>query len=173
MQNKTKKCISAFITFLIFVIVTGCASVRYITPQVIKNDITLSNLSESSTKVIVTDYRLAVFPDDVCNSIQKQLTQSLSKAAPLSDVESTLTVDVIEYKSFFTHNEWHGEIKLKVILKNADNKLLGSWDIYETTKRANIWGYTTAKQVSQEVYEKAMSHLIAVLNNEVTLEVHQ
>ena len=38
------------------------------------------------------------------------------------------------------------------MLKNADNKLLGSWDIYETTKRANIWGYATAKQTAQEAY---------------------
>ena len=62
-------------------------------------------------------------------------------------------------------------MKLKVILKNANDKLLGSWDIYETTKLANLWGYATAKQVSQEVYEKAMSYLISVLNNEVKLDV--
>ena len=173
MQNKMKKSFSTLSAFfLISYIITGCASVRYITPQVVKNELTLNNLPANKTKVIVTDYRLSTYTDDVCTSIQKQLIQALSQDAALSDVTYILTVDVIEYKSFFTHNEWHGEMKLKVILKNANDKLLGSWDIYETTKLANLWGYATAKQVSQEVYEKAMSYLISVLNNEVKLDVY-
>jgi len=87
---------------LIGSIITGCTSLRSITPHVVKTELSLNKLPADKTRVIVTDYRLGTYTDDVCSSIQEQLTQALSHDAILSAVQCTLTVDVIEYQSFLS-----------------------------------------------------------------------
>ncbi|MEL3909021.1 MAG: hypothetical protein P1P64_08465 [Treponemataceae bacterium] len=88
MQNKIKKCIKMLgVFFLVGTIITSCASVRYVTPQVAKTELALRNFSSTNTQVVVTDYRVGSHADEVCSTIQKQLTQALSQDdVALSDV---------------------------------------------------------------------------------------
>ncbi len=164
MRNTVNRYYIFSITFFTILLIASCSTVKYVTPQVVKTNLSLNNLHASNTKINVVDYRLGKHTDDVRTGIYTQLMQLLSQENSISGHTYTLTVDVIEYKSFFTYSKWHGEISLKVRLTMETGEILGSWDIAETTERFNMWGYNTAQEVSQEVYEKALSKLIASIN---------
>ena len=153
-----------FAIFSIVFLITNCSTVKYATPQPIKTDLTLKNLPANSTKINIVDYRLNKHADDMCSRAYTQLMQLLAQENASSDYAYILTVDVIEYKSFFTFAKWHREIDIKASLSIETGEILGSWDIAETTERFNMWGYGTAKEVLQEAYEKALSKLIASIN---------
>jgi len=165
MDGHYKKRIPVWLMLItnIFICIS-CSTTRSVTPQVALKTVALKKLPVNGTKVIVNDYRIGAHTDNICASIQTQLMQALSRDANIEKNNYVLTVDVIFYQSFYTFINWHGEIKLKVVLTTGSNEVIGRWDIDEKTAQANMWGYLTAKQVAQEAYEKAISHLIAAIN---------
>ena len=164
-MKKNKRLYFIAFCFIFICFFTACSTTKNFKPNIISNsNMVLENLPLQKTTIIVNDKRLAKADDDIAICMQEQLTQALSKKDTLNDQTYTLTIDIIAYKSFFTFAEWNAELALTVNLKE-NNTTAGSWEIEETAKRSNVKGYTTAKEVSQDVYEKAVAKLIVAINN--------
>ena len=154
--------------FCIFTIV-GCAQVKNYSPNTLSKSYILTNFSCNKTKVNVNDFR-ANSSDDVynlCNIIKQQIESSLSTNQ--TKYSYIISVDIIEHKSFFTLGNWNAETLLRVNITTSSGNEIASFDATGRASLSNMCGYSTAKAVSQEAYNLAISDLMSKLSHVKTI----
>lgn len=83
-------------------LVIGCAQTGSYAPEPITATYSLDNFSRENLQVVVRDLRAERDNSDaLILAIQSQISNSLAERAPTHN-RYTLTVDVIEHRSFFT-----------------------------------------------------------------------
>jgi hypothetical protein len=157
--------ISQFLLLLALgALLSGCAQTRQFTPSAAPTRYQLHGLPANIVEVQVNDLRPEQLAKDALSQVLKaQLVTSLSPdPAPATTPHCRLIVDVIEHRAFFTLGNWNASTRLRVRLFAA-SKALGQWDATGSSSRSNMFGYTTAKAVSQDSYNIAVADLLSSL----------
>ena len=162
-----KKTFPYFAFLLIFIVViTGCAQTKQYTPQPIGTQYTLTGMPSDLVRIQVNDFRAE-------KENSEQLTQAIKGEilSALSPEEITgsrsfykLHVDILEHRSFLTFGNWNGSTKLRIKLIDPQNNIIGNWSAEGKTHRSNMWGYATAKAVSQDAYNIAIADMMSNLS---------
>jgi hypothetical protein len=79
-------------------------------------------------------------------------------------VHYRLNIDIIEHRSFFTLGNWNASTKLRIKLIDPKNNIVGNWSAEGNAHRSNMWGYATAKAVSQDAYNIAVADMMSTLS---------
>lgn len=154
--------------FCIFTIV-GCAQVKNYSPNALSKSYTLTNFPRNKTEVNVNDFRANSSDDgyNLCNMIKQQIESSLSTNQ--TKYSYIISVDIIEHKSFFTLGNWNAEILFRVNITTSSGNEIALFDVTGRASLSNMWGYSTAKAVSQEAYNLAISDLMSKLSHVKTI----
>lgn len=162
-----KKYFSRF-TFLLLLIValTGCAQTKQYTPQPIGTQYNLSGMPADLVRVKVNDFRAEKEnSDQLTQAIKGQILSALSPEKIAGNRSFyNLQVDIIEHRSFFTLGNWNASTKLRIKLIDPQNNIIGNWSAEGNAHRSNMWGYATAKAVSQDAYNIAVADMMSTLS---------
>jgi len=144
----------------------GCAQTKQYTPSPSATAYQLAGLPANIVDVQVNDLRPDAGADEAFkNVLRGQLLAALSsQVAHESANRYSLTVDIIEHRSFFTLGNWNASTRFRIRLKGAGSSILGQWDATGTARRSNMWGYVTAAAVSQDSYNIAVADLMSSLS---------
>ncbi len=63
------------------------------------------------------------------------------------------------------HRNWNALTKLRIKLIDAQNNVIGNWNAEGNAHRSNMWGYETAKTVSQDAYNIAVADMMSTLSS--------
>jgi hypothetical protein len=142
-----------------------CAQTRQFTPSAAQARYQLHGLPANIVEVQVNDLRPEQSAGDTLPQVLKaQLVTSLSpNPAPVATTHYRLTVDVIEHRAFFTLGNWNASTRLRARLIDASGKALGQWEATGSANHSNMFGYATAKAVSQDSYNIAVADLLSSL----------
>lgn len=152
--------------FFLIVAITGCAQTKQYTPQSIVSQYTLTGMPSELVRIQVNDFRAEKEnSEQLIQAIKGQILSALSpvKIAGSRDLY-VLQVDIIEHRSFFTLGNWNASTKLRIKLIDSQNIMIGNWSAEGNAHRSNMWGYTTAKAVSQDSYNIAIADMMSNLS---------
>ncbi len=151
------------LTFALFVF--GCAQTALFTPVFSNSHVVLSNLPQNLIAVDVRDFR-PNSNDDFVSILKEQVTSALGAAFNTSDeTKYTIKIDIIEHRSYFTLGNWNASTALNVKLYNATDEIIYQFEIHADAHRSNMFGYKTARDVSQDSYDSAVSQLFSRLSS--------
>jgi hypothetical protein len=155
---------------LFIVALTGCAQTRQYTTQSIGAQYSLAGMPADLVRVKVNDFRAEKEnSDQLTQAIKGQILSALSpEKIAVNRSFYNLQVDIIEHRSFFTLGNWNASTKLRIKLIDPQNNLIGNWNAEGNAHRSNMWGYETAKAVSQDAYNIAVADMMSTLSS-VTL----
>ena len=144
----------------------GCAQSKVYAPAPAAIRVQLRGLPVNLIAVEVTDLRAERPADDSLSAIlREQLISSLGEAdSSQSLARHRLLLDIIEHRSYFTLGNWHGSTHLRARLVAPGGQVSGPWEATGSAHRSNMFGYQTAKAVSQESYNAAIADLLSALN---------
>ncbi len=153
-------------TLLVCVFLTSCAQTKQYTPRPAATLYQLAGLPANVVDVKVSDLRPEVGVDDGLGSVLRaQLLAALSpQPASAATGRYTLSVDIIEHRSFFTLGNWNGATRFRIKLISATGSVIGQWDATGTARLSNMWGYATAVAVSQDAYNVALADMMSSLS---------
>jgi hypothetical protein len=139
----------------------GCAQVKQYTPQIVPIRYSLDNLSLSHCSVDVHDLR----PDgsDRLSEILRAQVLSAMSDKSLKNYYK-ISIDIIAHSASFTFGNWNGLTKLRINILDQNNKSYDSFESIGTASRSNLFGYTTAEEVSQDAYNTAISDMFSKLS---------
>jgi hypothetical protein len=83
---------------------------------------------------------------------------------PTAHSHYTLTVDVIEHRSFFTLGNWNASTRLKWRVQQGSGSTLREGVPVGEGHRSNMAGYLKARAVSQDSFNVAMADLMSSLS---------
>ena len=142
----------------------GCAQTGSYAPEPITATYSLDNFSRANLQVVVRDLRAERDNSDaLILAIQSQISNSLTAKATTHN-RYTLTVDVIEHRSFFTYGNWNAVTRLRWRVQRVDGSLVREGQSIGEGHRSNMLGYATAKAVSQDAFDSAMADLLSSLS---------
>ena len=152
--------------FIIIVFLSGCAQTKHYVPQPIKAQYNLTSMPVDIVRVQVNDLHAErINSVQLIQNIKEQIINALSSEKQNVNLSYyNLNIDIIEHRSFFTLGNWNASTKLGVKLMNSKNNLMGSWNAVGNAHRSNLWGYATAKTVSQNAYNIAIADMISALS---------
>lgn len=163
-----KKIFSLF-TFLalLTVVLTGCAQTKQYTPQPIGTQYDLSGMPADLVRVQVNDLRAErKNSEQLVQGIKGQILSALSQKKIVGDRPLyRLNIDIIEHRSYFTLGNWNASTKLRIKLIDPKNNMVGNWNAEGSAHRSNMWGYATAKAVSQDAYNIAVADMMSTLSS--------
>ena len=149
---------------LICTLFLGCAQTGLYAPKPVTATYRLENFSKSNLQIVVRDLRAERSNSvELISAIQSQISNALTKK-PTPHSHYTLTVDVIEHRSFFTLGDWNAPTRLKWRVKQANGSVLREGVSVGEGHRSNMAGYLTAGAVSQDAFNVAMADLISSLS---------
>jgi hypothetical protein len=94
-------------------VLLGCAQIGSYAPKPVAASFRLDNFSKSNLQIIVRDLRAERSNSvELISAIQSQISNALIER-PTRRSHYTLTVDVIEHRSFFTLGNWNASTRLK------------------------------------------------------------
>ncbi len=152
--------------FLLIVTPAGCAQTKQYTLQPIGTKYSLTGMPADLVRVQINDFRAE-------KENSEQLTQTIKGQilSVLSPEEITgnrsfynLNIDIIEHRSFFTLGNWNASTKLRIKLIDSKGTIIGNWNAEGNAHRSNMWGYATAKAVSQDAYNIAIADMMSLLS---------
>lgn len=162
-----KKYFSRFsFLFILIVVFAGCAQTKQYTPQPIGTQYSLSGLPSDVVRVQVNDLRAEKEnSEQLIQAIKGQILSALSseKIAGSRSLYN-LQIDIIEHRSFFTLGNWNASTKLRIKLIDSKNNIIGNWNAEGNAHRSNMWGYATARAVSQDAYNVAVADMMSNLS---------
>jgi len=124
----------------------------------------LDNFSKSNLQVVVRDLRAERSNSvELISAIQSQISNALAEKASVHN-RYTLTVDVIEHRSFFTLGNWNASTRLKWRVQEGNGSILREGVSLGEGHRSNMAGYLTAGAVSQDSFNVAMADLMSSLS---------
>ena len=97
------------------------------------------------------------------SAIQSQISNALLERA-VTHRRYTLTVDVIEHRSYFTLGNWNASTRLKWRVQQGNGSILREGVSVGEGHRSNMAGYLTAGAVSQDAFNVAMADLMSSLS---------
>ena len=153
------------ITFVAFnAFLVGCAQTGSYAPKPITATYRLDNFSRASLQVVVRDLRAErTNSDALVSAIQSQILNALTEKASGGN-QYTLTVDVVEHRSFFTLGNWNALTRLKWRVQRANGSIVQQGLSVGEGHRSNMAGYLTAGAVSQDAFNVAMADLMSSLS---------
>lgn len=158
---------------LLIVVFTGCAQTKQYGPQPIGTQYNLAGMPADLVRVHVNDLRAE--RENSGQLIQGIKGQILSALSPEKITGNrpvyNLNIDIIEHRSFFTLGNWNASTKFRIKLIDPNKNILGNWNAEGNAHRSNMWGYATAKAVSQDSYNIAIADMMSTLSS-VFLPVH-
>jgi hypothetical protein len=162
-----KKIFSIFTFLSLFIVfLTGCAQTKQYTPQPIGTQYNLSGMPADLVRVQVNDLRAERENfEQLIQGIKGQILSSLSPDKITGNRSLyDLHIDIIEHRSFFTLGNWNASTKLRIKLIDPKKNMIGNWNAEGTAHRSNMWGYETAKAVSQDAYNIAIADMMSTLS---------
>ena len=164
-----KKHFSLF-AFLFFVIIVlaGCAQTKQYTPQPIGTQYNLLSMPADLVRVQVNDLRAErENSEQLIQGIKGQILSALSTEKITGNRSLySLHIDIIEHRSFFTLGNWNASTKLRIkLIDPKKNNIIGNWNAEGNAHRSNMWGYATAKAVSQDAYNIAIADMMSILSS--------
>lgn len=162
----------AFLCLLI-VVLAGCAQTKQYTPQPIGTQYNLTGMPADLVRVQVNDLRAEKEnPEQLIQAIKGQILSALSPEKITGNRSLyNLHIDIIEHRSFFTLGNWNASTKFRIKLIEPNKNIIGNWNAEGNAHRSNMWGYATAKAVSQDSYNIAIADMMSTLSS-VSLPVH-
>ena len=154
------------IAFPIFLWLAGCAQTMQFTPHPSGKIYQLPNLSSSIVDVRVNDLRPDTSNDESLRDVLKAQVIAALSTNPVQKTLSThiLTIDIIEHRSFFTLGNWNASTRFRIRLADSQGNKIGLWEAVGSSRRSNMWGYETAKAVSQDAYDIAVADMMSSLS---------
>ena len=152
--------------FILIVALTGCAQTKQYTPQPIGTQYRLAGMPSDFVRVQVNDLRAEKEnSEQLIQAIKGQILSALSPAKIVGNRPLyNLQVDIIEHRSFFTLGNWNASTKLRIKLMDPKGNIIGNWNADGNAHRSNMWGYATAKAVSQDAYNIAIADMMSTLS---------
>ena len=148
----------------IFPLLFGCAQTASYAPSPVTATYRLDNFSRANLQVVVRDLRAERNNSDaLVSAIQSQILNSLTANATVP-IRYSLTVDVIEHRSFFTLGNWNAITRLKWRVQRGNGSIVREGISIGEGHRANMAGYLTAGAVSQDAFNVAMADLMSSLS---------
>ena len=142
----------------------GCAQTGSYAPKPVTATYRLENFSKSNLQVVVRDLRAERSNSvELISAIQSQISNALAEKASRRN-RYTLTVDVIEHRSFFTLGNWNASTRLKWRVQQGNGSILREAVAVGEGHRSNMAGYLTAAAVSQDSFNVAMADLMSSLS---------
>ena len=162
---------SVFCFLIVFL--SGCAQTKQYTPQPIGTQYNLTNIPADLVRVQVNDLRAEKEnSEELIQAIKGQILNALSKEKITGDRSLyNLHIDVIEHRSFFTLGNWNASTKFRIKLIDPNKSIIGNWNAEGNAHRSNMWGYATAKAVSQDSYNIAIADMMSNLSS-ISLTTH-
>ena len=149
---------------LVCTVFLGCAQTGSYAPKPVTATYRLENFSKSNLQVVVRDMRAERSNSvELISAIQSQISNALTEKASGHN-RYTLTVDVIEHRSFFTLGNWNASTRLKWRVQQGDGSILREGVSVGEGHRSNMAGYLTAEAVSQDAFNVAMADLMSSLS---------
>jgi hypothetical protein len=140
-------------------VLLGCAQTGSYAPKPVTAAYRLDNFSKPNLQIVVRDLRAERNNSvELISAIQSQIANALTERATAHN-RYTLTVDVIEHRSFFTLGNWNVSTRLKWRVQ-----LLREGVSVGEGHRSNMAGYLTAGAVSQDAFNAAMADLMSSLS---------
>jgi len=169
-----KKTFPYHIVFIFCVLIlNGCAQTMQYASQPVGANYKLSGMPSDLVRVQVNDLRAE-------KNQSEQLTQTI-KGQVLSALSTEqisgqrklykLHIDIIEHRSYFTLGNWNASTRLRIRLLDPAGKIMGNWVAEGKAHRSNMWGYATAKAVSQDAYNIAIADMMSTLSS-ISLITH-
>lgn len=152
--------------FLLIVAIAGCAQTKQYTPQTIGTQYNLTGMPADLVRVQVNDLRAKKEgSEQLTQAIKGQILSALSPEKIAGNRSFyDLQVDIIEHRSFFTLGNWNASTKLRIKLIDPQSNIIGNWKAEGNAHRSNMWGYATAKAVSQDAYNIAVADMMSTLS---------
>jgi hypothetical protein len=149
---------------LICILMFGCAQSASYAPSPITATYRLDNFSRANLQIIVRDLRAERTGSvELISAIQSQISNALAERKALHS-RYTLTVDIIEDRSFFTMGNWNASTRLKWRVQQGNGSIVREGVSVGEGHRSNIAGYVTARAVSQDAFNVAMADLMSSLS---------
>ena len=124
----------------------------------------LDNFSRANLQIVVRDLRAERNNSvELISAIQSQISNALTERATAHN-RYTLTVEVVEHRSFFTLGNWNASIRLKWRVQQGNGSILREGVSVGEGHRSNMAGYLTAGAVSQDAFDVAMADLMSSLS---------
>lgn len=152
--------------FLLTVVLVGCAQTKQYTPQPIGTQYYLTGIPADLVRIQVNDLRAEKEnSEQLTQAIKGQILSALSQEKIDGNRSLyNLHIDIIVHRSFFTLGNWNASTKLRIKLIDPKNNIVGNWNAEGTAHRSNMWGYATAKAVSQDAYNIAVADMMSTLS---------
>jgi hypothetical protein len=149
---------------VISVLFIGCAQTGSYAPTPVTATYRLDNFSRPNLQVVVRDLRAERRNSvELISAIQSQISNALAEKAS-GHSRYTLTVDVIEHRSFFTLGNWNALTRLKWRVQRGNGLIIRDGLSIGEGHRSNMAGYLTAHAVSQDAFNAAMADLMSSLS---------
>jgi hypothetical protein len=100
---------------------------------------------------------------ELSSAIQSQISNALPNKTTIHN-HYRLTVDVIEYRSFFTLGNWNASTRLRWRVQQSNGSLVQEGVSVGEGHRSNMVGYITAGAASQDAFNVAMADLMSTLS---------
>jgi hypothetical protein len=124
----------------------------------------LDNFSRTNLKIVVRDLRAERDNSEaLISAIQSQISKSVTARAATHH-HYTLTVDVIEHRSYFTLGNWNASTRLKWRVQLENGAIITDGISVGEGHRSNMAGYLTAGAASQDAFNVAMADLMSSLS---------
>lgn len=162
-----KRNIFQFVFLSLFIVaITGCAQTKQYAPQPIGTQYNLTGMPADLVRVQVNDLRAEKEnSEQLTQAIKGQILSALSPEKIAGNRSFyNLQVDIIEHRSFFTLGNWNASTKLRIKLIDPQSNIIGNWRAEGNAHRSNMWGYATAKAVSQDAYNIAVADMMSTLS---------
>ena len=155
------------LVFLLIIVLAGCAQTKQYTPQPIGTQYDLTGMPADLVRVQVNDLRAERENSaQLIQGIKGQILSALStKKITGNRSFYSLHIDIIEHRSFFTLGNWNASTKFRIKLIDPNKNILGNWNAEGNAHRSNMWGYATAKAVSQDAYNIAIADMMSILSS--------
>lgn len=153
------------------IFIIGCAQTKHYVPRQSGTRYQLKNLTTDVVDVKINDLRSNKEKSkQLIQTIKGEILGALSQRKSSSKKDkNSINVNIIEHRSYFTLGNWHASTKLHVKFINHSGEMLKAFYAKGKAHRSNMWGYETAKAVSQDAYNTSMSDLISKLST-ITLK---
>ena len=155
-----------FLFILCTLILHGCAQTMQYASQPVGTGYKLSGMPSDLLRIKVNDLRAEKNQSEqLARTIRGQVLSALSPEQITGKSKLYwLKIDIIEHRSYFTSRNWNASTRLRVRLIDPEGKIMGNWNAEGKAHRSNMWGYATAKAVSQDAYNIAIADMMSTLS---------
>lgn len=145
----------------------ACETTKDITPRFIPAAYSIKGLSQNRVNVEVNDLRIdKLGSENLSEVLRAQILSALSEETPSSKGDNfAIIVDIIEHRVFYTPATWNASTRLRISLVDHTGTAIEQCDASGDSSQVNMWGYTTARTVSQESYESAVADMVSSLSS--------